>query len=189
MAEPHKILVVDDNATMLTLLESSLERGGYTVISAWNGETAIALAQEKKPHIIICDLMMPKMDGLTVLAALKALPDYEVPPFILLTAKADSLTKLEGLTAGAVEVLPKPTPARDIIALIEKLLGSAEAAKSDEKPLWSVAATKPLQDPFGKAETKPFEKPLNNDDQNPANADKTETTSPQTTNPQDEESA
>jgi phosphoserine phosphatase RsbU/P len=109
-----KILVIDDDATMRLLVTLVLRKQGYEVIQAKNGEEGLALAHEIIPALIICDWMMPKLDGLQVCQAIKSDPKFSATFFILLTAREEVADRIQGLDTGADEFLSKPIESTEL---------------------------------------------------------------------------
>jgi DNA-binding response OmpR family regulator len=101
----EKIMVVDDEPTILELLQINLERSGFAVVTANNGEEALKLARQEQPQLIILDVMMPGLDGFETLRELRK--TIEVP-VIMLTAKGDDIDKILGLELGADDYVTKP---------------------------------------------------------------------------------
>jgi two-component system, OmpR family, response regulator len=126
-----KILIIDDDADIRSIARLSLSRvGGMEVIEAGSGVEGVRKAQDEKPDVILLDMMMPKMDGLETLAALRSRPATSSTPVIFLTAKAvgDQVQRMKSL--GAAGVLVKPfdprTLSQDVRAVI-KLIPSRRA--------------------------------------------------------------
>jgi class 3 adenylate cyclase len=122
---PPRILAVDDLPTNLEILRVRLEAQGYEVITAVDGEDALARARELEPDLILLDIMMPKLDGISVLKQLKQDADRFVP-VILVTAKADTRDVVNGLEAGADEYLTKPFEQAALVARVRSLLRMKE---------------------------------------------------------------
>jgi class 3 adenylate cyclase/CheY-like chemotaxis protein len=122
MRTPARILVVDDNPTNVDILRTRLNAHGYEVITAADGEQAQAVAREQQPDLILLDVMMPKVDGLTACRALKADPALAFMPIIMVTAKADSKDIVAGLDAGADEYLTKPVDHAALVARVSSML-------------------------------------------------------------------
>lgn len=120
-ARTETVLVVEDNDELRDYLCTHL-RGPYRVVDAAEGETGLALAQQHRPDLIVSDVMMPKMDGLTLLRALKADPDLATIPVMLLTAKASADDQLEGLEAEAAHYIAKPFDMATLKLRIQNLL-------------------------------------------------------------------
>jgi len=119
---PATILVVDDEARNVKLIETLLQIQGYTTISASNGTEALAMALSERPDLILLDVMMPDMDGFETVARLKADPRTKPVPVIMVTALDDRDSKLRGLQAGAEEFLSKPIDRADLTVRVRNLL-------------------------------------------------------------------
>ena len=117
---PKKVLVVDDEQSIVTLLQYNLEQAGFTVITAFDGEEAIQVEDDEKPDFIILDLMLPKLDGIEVCKTLRQ-KKVDVP-ILMLTAKDDELDKVLGLELGADDYMTKPFSPREVIARIKAIL-------------------------------------------------------------------
>ncbi len=117
---PKKVLVVDDEQSIVTLLQYNLEQAGFTVITAFDGEEAIQVEDYEKPDFIILDLMLPKLDGIEVCKKLRQ-KKVDVP-ILMLTAKDDELDKILGLELGADDYMTKPFSPREVIARIKAIL-------------------------------------------------------------------
>jgi two-component system alkaline phosphatase synthesis response regulator PhoP len=122
-----KVLVVDDEAYILNILDFSLDSEGFRVITAANGEEALRKATDERPDLVILDVMMPKIDGFEVCRALKAKKETQSIPIILLTAKDREADRQKGDEVGADLYMTKPfSPAR-LIAAVQELLGSKQS--------------------------------------------------------------
>jgi len=110
-----KILIVDDEDDIRELLVAYLEKEGYQVSEAEDGQRAVQTAQEQTPDVVILDIMLPKMSGLEVLSALRRDSDVYV---IMLTAKTEEVDKLVGLNMGADDYLTKPFSPRELVARV-----------------------------------------------------------------------
>lgn len=117
-----KILAVDDNEINLELISDIADSGGYAVITALNGVTALELAEAELPDLVLLDVSMPGMSGYEVCARLKANPKLSHIPVIMLTAMAEVNNRVQGLEAGADDYLTKPFSARELIARIDARL-------------------------------------------------------------------
>jgi CheY-like chemotaxis protein len=120
MAE--KILIVDDDIDTLRLVGLMLERQGYQIIAASTGQQALSLARVEKPDLILLDLMMPDIDGITVARRLRSGPETKDILIIMFTAKGQTNDKLEGFEAGADDYLTKPTQPRELIAHVKAVM-------------------------------------------------------------------
>ena len=114
-----KVLVVDDEELLVKGIRFNLQNDGYEVITGCNGAEAVALAQSQAPDLIILDVMMPEMDGLTACAKIR---EFSNVPIILLTAKAEDMDKLMGFDNGADDYLTKPFNILELKARIRALL-------------------------------------------------------------------
>ena len=117
-----KILIVDDDFDTLHMVGKMLERHGFKILAANNGEKAIQLAKAELPDLIILDVMMPGMDGYEVTKKLRALESTAFIPIILFTAKSQVDDRLEGFEAGADDYLTKPTHPTELIARVKSIL-------------------------------------------------------------------
>lgn len=111
---PH-ILLVDDEASILKGLKLSLEREGFTVLTADNGRKALEMAEAESPDLIVLDLMLPEIDGLEVCRTIRR---TSTVPIIMLTARSEDIDKILGLELGADDYLTKPFNSRELIARI-----------------------------------------------------------------------
>lgn len=125
-----KILVVDDEKSIIELLTMSLEREGYEVVSAQDGERAVKTAVKERPDLIVLDVMLPDMDGFEVLGKLRK--DISAP-VIMLTARAEDIDKILGLELGADDYITKPFNPRELIARIKAILRRVRQTPKDEE--------------------------------------------------------
>jgi len=116
------ILVVDDEKRNTALLEALLQAEGYTTLSVSNGRDALVAASVARPDLILLDIMMPDMNGFETVARLKANPDTQPVPVIMLTALDDRESKMRALEAGAEEFLSKPFDRADLSVRVRNLL-------------------------------------------------------------------
>jgi class 3 adenylate cyclase len=119
---PPSILIVDDMPANLHILQLRLAAHGYEILTATDGEEALAAAREKQPDLILLDIMMPKMDGLEVCRQLRADTSLPFMPIIMITAKADSQDVVAGLEAGGDEYLAKPVDQGALVARVKSML-------------------------------------------------------------------
>lgn len=115
-----KILVVDDEVAISTLLQYNLEQNGYEVTTAGDGNSAYQLAKSEQFDAILLDLMLPNIDGMTVLKQIRQ--DKITTPVILVTAKGDEFDRVFGLELGADDYITKPFSPREVIARLKAVL-------------------------------------------------------------------
>ena len=123
-----KVLVVDDEELLVKGIRFNLQNDGYEVITGCNGAEAVALAQSQAPDLIILDVMMPEMDGLTACAKIR---EFSNVPIILLTAKAEDMDKLMGFDNGADDYLTKPFEIVELLARVESILRRAGKTQTE----------------------------------------------------------
>ncbi|KFM99863.1 DNA-binding response regulator [Bacillus clarus] len=116
----NRILVVDDEEFILTLIEFNLQQAGFEVITAMDGEMALQKATTERPDLIILDLMLPKMDGMEVCKELRL--QRIMTPILMLTAKDDEFDKVLGLELGADDYMTKPFSPREVVARVKAIL-------------------------------------------------------------------
>ena len=137
--QPKKILIVDDEPPIRDVLLFNLEREGYVILQAADGISAINIALEERPNLIILDIMLPKLDGLSVCKRIKNV--YNVP-VIMLTAKDNEIDKILGLELGADDYITKPFSVRELVARVKANLRKVDvnnnvnisAQSESEKP-------------------------------------------------------
>ncbi|MEC1719181.1 response regulator transcription factor [Schinkia azotoformans] len=115
-----KVLVVDDEPAIITLLQYNLQQSGFDVSSAMDGEAGIKMVMEENPDIMILDLMLPKLDGIEVCKKLRE--DKIMIPILMLTAKGDEFDKILGLELGADDYMTKPFSPREVVARVKAIL-------------------------------------------------------------------
>lgn len=134
-----KILVVDDEKNILELVRFNLEREGYQVLTAMDGDTALAAARREVPDLIVLDVMLPGLDGLDVCRALHETAATKNIPIIMLSARAEEVDRVLGLEIGADDYVIKPFSPRELVARVKARLrrtrtgegGDAESAGGD----------------------------------------------------------
>lgn len=125
--EKKTILVVDDEKPIVDILLYNLEKEGYETLEANDGVTAVEIALEKEPDLILLDIMLPRMDGLTVCKRIKQSLNV---PILMLTAKDEEIDKILGLELGADDYITKPFSVRELMARIKANLRKFEATAS-----------------------------------------------------------
>jgi diguanylate cyclase (GGDEF)-like protein len=131
---PVRVLVVDDERNILDIIKFNLEVEGYEVITCMDGDNALRLVQEEQPDLILCDIMMPVMDGLEVCRRLKADGRTDQVPVVMLSARTQSHDKIASIEAGADDFITKPFDFSDLVARIKINLVRAKQ-KRDVSPL------------------------------------------------------
>jgi len=121
---PIKVLAVDDEDDVRRLIEIKLKKAGFEVVTAVNGEEGVAMAKAEQPDVVIMDVMMPKMDGYTATAKIKAECD-PAPIVLMLTAKGQEDDVVQGLVGGADDYIVKPFAPRELIARVNVALVKA----------------------------------------------------------------
>jgi len=132
-----KILVVDDEELLVKGIRFNLMNEGYEIITGSNGLEALALAQNQKPDLIVLDVMMPEMDGMTACSKIREFSDV---PIILLTAKADDMDKLMGFDNGADDYLTKPFNILELKARIRALLRRSGATEKEHGNILTIGS-------------------------------------------------
>jgi DNA-binding NarL/FixJ family response regulator len=130
MSTKKKILIIEDQATMRRNLALLLEMEGFDVSTAENGVLGLEAARRERPDLILCDVMMPEMDGYTVLQTLRQDPDFAATPFLFLTAKGEKSDIRVGMNFGADDYLSKPIVRDDLLCAIEARLSRQEAQEA-----------------------------------------------------------
>lgn len=115
------ILVVDDEASVVEVVSLYLKREGYEVRQAHDGETALAALEERKPALVVLDLMLPQIDGLEIMRRLRAEPTTNVP-VIMLTARSQETDRIYGLEIGADDYVTKPFSPAELVARVRAVL-------------------------------------------------------------------
>ncbi len=118
----HTVLVVDDETDILELVAFNLERQQFHVLTADNGISAVQIAKEKLPDIIVLDLMLPGMDGFSVFKELRADPRTSAIPVLMLTAKGEVNDRISGLELGADDYVTKPFSPKELMLRVKALL-------------------------------------------------------------------
>ena len=127
-----KILVVDDEPTLVATVKYNLEREGYQVVTAADGESGVEVARAERPDLVVLDLMLPGLDGFEVCRILRR---EMTAPILMLTAKTEEVDKVVGLELGADDYVTKPFSMRELLARVRALLRRAEAPPAEAKVL------------------------------------------------------
>jgi two-component system chemotaxis response regulator CheY len=116
------IFLVDDSATMLMSLESILKRAGFNVLTAMSGAEALSKIPAARPDLVITDLNMPGMDGITLIKEVKKLASMRFKPVLMLTTESQGTKRNEAKAAGATGWLVKPVKAEELIAVVKQVV-------------------------------------------------------------------
>ena len=123
------ILIVDDEKPIVDILMYNLDKEGYNLLEANDGETAVEIALKEKPDLILLDVMLPKLDGLSVCRKIKNTLNV---PILMLSAKGEEVDKILGLELGADDYITKPFSVRELMARIKANLRKAEGSSNNE---------------------------------------------------------
>ncbi len=118
----QRILVVDDDKSIVKVLAGYLEQAGFAVLAAHDGETAMHILRRERPDLLILDLMMPERDGWEVTRIVRGDKDLAAIPIIMLTARFEDTDKITGLELGADDYVTKPFNAREVVTRVKALL-------------------------------------------------------------------
>jgi two-component system OmpR family response regulator len=125
------ILIIEDEAALVAALTYNLRREGYGVATAGDGVEGLRLARDKRPALVILDLMLPGMDGIDVCRRLRS---YSTVPILILTAKSDEVDKVVGLEVGADDYMTKPFSVRELLARVRAVLRRVEMEQDAAPP-------------------------------------------------------
>ncbi len=143
-AERYKILVVDDEEHIRRILKFQLEKNGYDVVTAENGDVALQLIRRETPDLLLLDLMMPKIDGFEVCKRIRQNCQTSQIPIIMLTAKSDLPDKIKGLKDGANDYLVKPYSNEELLLRVQNVLEWSKQQKQ-ANPLTGFAGNKAIE--------------------------------------------
>lgn len=128
--ENNTILVIDDDKNILAIIGMYLKKEGYNVCTCERGDTALEAFRSAEPALVVLDVMLPGLDGWGVLAKLRA---QSAVPVIMLTAKGDTLDRIQGLDAGADDYIVKPFEAKELLARIKAVLRRSAVPENDKE--------------------------------------------------------
>jgi DNA-binding response OmpR family regulator len=128
------ILIVEDDPNTSTLVETYLQREGFTTIAAFDGEQALALARSRKPGFVILDVMLPKVDGWEICRQLRKISDV---PILMLTAREEEIDRILGLSLGADDYVVKPFSPRELVERVKAILRRTQPRPSRENEVLS----------------------------------------------------
>ena len=125
-----EILIADDEPNQIELMKFNLEKNGFLIKSAFNGEQALDMIYEKKPNVLIADWMMPKMSGIELCKILRSNKDTKLLPIIMLSARSEDADKSLGLDTGADDYISKPFSPRELVSRVKALIRRTNASLS-----------------------------------------------------------
>jgi DNA-binding response OmpR family regulator len=140
---PKTVLVVDDEKDLVDLVGFNLEKEGFSVLKALDGEKALDLVRTKRPDLVVLDLMLPGVKGLDVCRILRGRPETAALPIIMLTARGEEVDKIVGLEMGADDYVTKPFSIRELMARIRTVL--RRSALRNEPPAGKVFEARGLR--------------------------------------------
>ncbi len=117
------VLIVDDSPTEVHVLKTMLEKNGYSVISATSGEQGIAVAKERKPDVVLMDIVMPGLNGFQATRQLTTNPETAHIPVLIVTTKNQETDRVWGMRQGAKDYLTKPVSEQELIGKVRTVLG------------------------------------------------------------------
>ena len=126
----HEILLADDEPNQIELMKFNLEKNGFLVKSAYNGEQALDMIYEKKPTVLIADWMMPKMSGIELCRILRSNKDTKLLPIIMLSARSEEADKSLGLDTGADDYISKPFSPMELVSRVKALIRRTNTSMS-----------------------------------------------------------
>lgn len=129
------VLVADDEPDVLNLVAMNLQRAGFDVLKAADGEQALRLARDEEPSLVILDLMMPALSGLEVAKLLKQSPATARIPVLMLTAKSDEVDRIVGFELGADDYVTKPFSPRELVLRVQSVLRRMDSAPESAEEL------------------------------------------------------
>jgi len=135
MDTPKHILVVDDETDLVELISYNLKKEGFSVDSAFDGETALARIRKDKYDLVVLDLMLPGIQGMELCRMLRNDPKTEALPIVMLTAKGEEVDKILGLEMGADDYITKPFSPRELVARVKAVLRRSMEKPTSEKIL------------------------------------------------------
>ena len=121
----QRILVVDDDKEIVRILRAYLEKAGYAVLIAYDGETALHIIRSDRPELVVLDLMLPDRDGWEITRIVRADAVLAATPIVMLTARVESDDKIMGLNLGADDYVPKPFNPHEVVARVRAVLRRA----------------------------------------------------------------
>jgi len=131
---PFGILIVDDEKDLVDLVAYNLEREGYAVLKAYDGEEALNIIRSRKPDLVLLDLMLPGIQGLEICRIVRSAPETATLPIIMLTARGEEADRVIGLEIGADDYVAKPFSVRELLARVRAVLRRYDMPQEQERP-------------------------------------------------------
>jgi len=125
------VLVAEDEPPLVEVLTYNLGKAGFDTLTAMDGVTALDMAQQQRPDVVILDWMMPGKSGIEVCRGIRAMPEVQGLPILMLTARGDEADRIEGLDAGADDYMVKPFSPRELVARVHALLRRTQPSTED----------------------------------------------------------
>jgi two-component system, OmpR family, alkaline phosphatase synthesis response regulator PhoP len=132
-----KVLLVDDETDILEFLSYNLEKEGFIVYTAINGEDAIKIAEKKQPHLILLDVMMPEMDGIAACEEIRKIPSLQNTLIAFLSARGEDYSQIAGFEAGADDYITKPIRPKVLVSRVKALLKRLSAGTPEPEVIVS----------------------------------------------------
>ena len=129
----NEILIADDEPNQIELMKFNLEKNGFLVKTAYNGEQALDIIYEKKPNVLIADWMMPKMSGIELCRILRSNKDTKLLPIIMLSARSEEADKSLGLDTGADDYISKPFSPMELVSRVKALIRRTNTSMSTDE--------------------------------------------------------
>lgn len=129
----QRILVVDDDKQIVRLVQAYLEKSGYTVLAAYDGDNALRIIRYERPDLVVLDLMLPGRDGWEITRTLRADAHLAAIPILMLTARVEDTDKIVGLELGADDYLTKPFNPREVVARVRAILRRSAGAPTSAR--------------------------------------------------------
>ena len=129
----NEILLADDEPNQIELMKFNLEKNGFLVKTAYNGEKALDMIYEKKPNVLIADWMMPKMSGIELCKILRSNKDTKLLPIIMLSARSEEADKSLGLDTGADDYISKPFSPMELVSRVKALIRRTNTSMSTDE--------------------------------------------------------
>lgn len=144
----ENLLVVEDEQDIVELMRYNLQREGYQVRTSTSGETALQMVRAEKPELILLDLMLPGIDGLSICRQLKSDNEYKAIPIIMVTAKGDETDIVMGLEMGADDYITKPFSIKVLLARIKSVLRRTTSPEPEEGESIQIGSIRIIPDRF-----------------------------------------